>query len=204
MKELNWENSKWDDNSIWTFVLLKPGINEQGANKLFSNIIKSQSSDLKEEVFVHPLRKWRLYSQFENGKISRGQIKTVYSFACIAAVILLIASINYMNLCTARNTKRAKEVCVRKVIGAQRFSLITRYLIDSIILSFIAGIISLTIVFLSVNWFGKLTDRELAIPFSNPFYWVFFLAFIFVTGVLVVIPAKVRSHSGAIFRTHSG
>ena len=87
-----------------------------------------------------PAAKWHLYSRFENGKEAGGQITIVRLFIIIASFILLIACINFMNLSTARSEKRAKEVGIRKVVGAPKNFLILQFLAESMLFSVIAGI----------------------------------------------------------------
>jgi putative ABC transport system permease protein len=185
MKEVGWYNENWAiTNIVSTYVLLKPGVTEATANKRFRNIVTAHASDVRNEVFVHPLRKWRLWSEFENGINTGGYIETVRMFGFIAAFILLIACINYMNLGTARSVHRAKEVGIRKVVGAGKGSLIGQFLWESILFSVIAGILALVIVEPSFGWFNKLTQKELSIPYDNPYFWLMALGFILFTGIV--------------------
>ena len=183
-KQINWEVAKWNDYGVETYVLLKPGITEQAANKLFRNIIKAHAPELKNEIFVHPMPKWYLYSDFENGKIAGGRIKSVRMFGIIGAFILLIACINYMNLSTAKSEKRAKEVGIRKVIGAKKSSLIGQFIGESVLIAFIAGIIALIFAELSIGAFNELVYSSLTIPYSNPYFWIYGIAFILFTGII--------------------
>ena len=100
------------------------------------------------EVFLQPGKAMAfIYCNFEKGKVAGGFIETVRMFAIIAAFILLIACINFMNLSTARSEKRAKEVGLRKVVGAQKQSLISQFLGESVLIALLAGdIIALIIV----------------------------------------------------------
>jgi ABC-type antimicrobial peptide transport system permease subunit len=130
------------------------------------------------------MERWRLYSRFENGKESGGMIEFVRLFAIIAAFILLIACINFMNLSTARSEKRAKEVGIRKVAGAQKSSLVAQFLGESILVALLAGIFALAIVELSLPAFSKLTERILGIQYGNPVNWMYFIGFIVCTGLI--------------------
>ena len=183
-KQINWEIPKWNDYGVETYVLLKPGVTEQAANKLFRNIVKTHAPELKNEIFVHPMRKWHLYSQFENGKITGGQIESVRMFGIIGVFILLIACINYMNLSTAKSEKRAREVGIRKVIGAKRSSLIWQFISESVLIAFIAGIIALVLAELSIGSFNELVYATLTIPYSNPYFWIYGILFILFTGII--------------------
>ena len=184
MKEIGWENSRWDYNNNETIVLLKPGVTEKMANERFRDVIKTNAPGLKEEIFVHPIAKWRLWSRFENGKIVGGGIESVRMFSLLAGFILLIACINYMNLSTARSVKRAKEVGIRKVVGAGRFSIILRFLGESITISFLSVIICLVFVQLGIKGFNWLTWNNLFVPYENPKFWLAASGFALFTGLI--------------------
>jgi putative ABC transport system permease protein len=184
MKEVGWENSSWDNNDMTTIVLLKPGVSEKMANDRLRHAIKKYVPDTKKEVFVHPITKWRLWSKFENGKFVGGGIESVRMFGLLAGFILLIACINYMNLSTARSVKRAKEVGIRKVVGAGRFSIVLRFLGESIMISFLAVIICLVLVQLGIKGFNWLTSNELFIPYRNPYFWLGITGFALFTGLI--------------------
>jgi putative ABC transport system permease protein len=184
MKEVGWEHSSWDNNNMTTIVLLKAGVTEKMANERFRDVIKRYAPELKEEIFVHPITKWRLWSRFENGKIVGGGIESVRLFSLLAGFILLIACINYMNLSTARSVKRGKEVGIRKVVGAGRFSIMLRFLGESIVISFLSLIICLVFVQLGIKGFNWLTWNNLSVPFQNPYFWLGIFGFALFTGLI--------------------
>jgi ABC-type antimicrobial peptide transport system permease subunit len=105
-------------------------------------------------------------------------------FGIIAAFILLIACINFMNLSTARSEKRAKEVGIRKVVGAQKVYIIGQFIGESVLMSFIAGIIAIAIVLLSIPAFNELIGEKIAINYDSPRSWVGGIGFIVFTGIL--------------------
>ncbi|QXV64459.1 ABC transporter permease [Mucilaginibacter sp. 21P] len=178
------ESANWGNNDVNTYITLKPGVTEDFFNSRVKNITRSHS-DIKDiDVFVHPAKKWRLYSKFEEGKQVGGKIEVITLFSVIAAFILLIACINFMNLSTARSEKRAKEVGIRKVVGAGKSSLIAQFMGESILISLISGAIALLIVQLSLSGFNNLTQKQLFIPYSNPSFWLIFTGFIVFTGLL--------------------
>ncbi|HEX2845560.1 MAG TPA: ABC transporter permease [Chitinophagaceae bacterium] len=186
MKKVGWEDTLWHANNVQTFALLKPGVTEQTANKLFANIVRKHSG-LDNELFVHPMTKWHLYSNFENGVSSGGNIEMVHLFSIIAGFILLIACINYVNMSTARSQKRAREVGIRKVVGAGRGSLITQFLGESILIAFLAGIIALGLLQPTLIGFNHLINAKLSIPYSSITFWLTTIGFILCTGVLAGI-----------------
>ncbi|MGZ3874225.1 MAG: ABC transporter permease [Mucilaginibacter sp.] len=184
MKEVGWDNSKWDFYSVRTFVLLKPGISEPMANKYFRNIYRLHNGDARNDIIVHPMGKWWLYSKFENGKFTDGQIVVVRLFGIIAVLIMLIACINYMNIGTARSTRRAREVGIRKVAGAGKGWLIKQFLGESLLISALAGILAIIIVQLTLSLFNELIESRLTLPFDNLFFWLGGIGFVLFTGIV--------------------
>src|SRR3954470_5346758 len=123
-----------------------------------------------------------LHSNFDkNGNISGGRIQYVKLFSIVAIFILLIACINFMNLTTARSVKRAKEIGVRKVVGAVRFALIRQFIGEALVIVTIAIIISLLIAMLVLPLFNQLTDKQIHLPFDNSKFWLSIIALLFVT-----------------------
>jgi putative ABC transport system permease protein len=185
MDKRGWSDSNWDNNSTQTFVQLKSGSSPDAVNAKIKNIIiKHLDGREKIEIFLHPAAKWHLYSDFEKGKISGGRIETIRMFGIIGAFILLIACINFMNLSTARSEKRAKEVGIRKVVGAQKNSLISQFIGESVLLAFIAGVFALVLVQLCLPAFNTLTQKELFIDFRDPLFWISSILFVLITGFL--------------------
>ncbi|MBS1576301.1 MAG: ABC transporter permease [Bacteroidetes bacterium] len=179
------EDNNWSNNSPLTYVLLKKESSLASIQSKIKTIrAKYDKEDPKMEAFLYPMSRWRLHSSFENGKETGGRIEIVRLFSIIAGFILLIACINFMNLSTARSEKRAKEVGIRKVVGAQKKSLITQFLGESVLLASIAGVIALVIVHLTLPSFNHLVDKKLFLDFSDPFFWIAVTAFIVLTGVL--------------------
>jgi len=185
MKKLGWDDDFWNNNRPNTFVQLKPQARFETLSARIKNISQIHSKGLvKEEIFLHPLSKWHLNSRFENGKIAGGEIETVRLFMVIAAFILLIACINFMNLSTARSEKRAREVGIRKVSGANKSSLILQFLGESILIAAISGMLGLALVQLLLPSFNLLTGKVLTLPFYNPYFWFYALLFVLLTGLL--------------------
>ncbi|HXL56124.1 MAG TPA: ABC transporter permease [Chitinophagaceae bacterium] len=180
------DDVNWGNNSTRTYVLLKPNASAVSVNtKLKTFKPKYDKDDPKWEMFIYPLSKWRLYSSFTNGlEDGNGRIEYVRLFGIIAAFILLIACINFMNLSTARSEKRAKEVGIRKVVGAQKSLLISQFIGESILLAFIAGIFAVVIVQLTLPAFNSLVDEKVSIQYSNLNEWLACIGFIVFTGIL--------------------
>ncbi|MBS1566909.1 MAG: ABC transporter permease, partial [Bacteroidetes bacterium] len=129
MRARRWDDSSWDNNSTRTYILLRSNATLAATNARIKNITFDHLHGTeKTDVFLYELSKNRLYGKFENGQPAGGLIDTVRVFAIIAAFILLIACINFMNLSTARSEKRAREVGIRKVVGAQKSWLVGQFL----------------------------------------------------------------------------
>ena len=188
LREKGGDDNSWANTGTKTYVLLKPNATLASVApkiKMIQQEYFDNAKEMKWQVFLYPISRWHLYSNFENGYESNsGRITFVKLFAIIAAFILLIACINFMNLSTARSEKRAKEIGIRKVAGAQRFSLITQFIVESILLAFIAGIIAILIVQISLPAFNQLTQKKLFIPFDNVYSWFAAIGFIIFTGLL--------------------
>ena len=185
MTATNQDDQNWGNNSAQNYVQLKPGVNLTAfAEKIKGITIRHTNGEEQQEIFLHPINKWHLYSKFENGKIVGGRIETVRLFIIIASFILLIACINFMNLSTARSEKRAREVGIRKMAGANKTLLVTQFIGESILIALISGIIALLLVQVSLPSFNLLIVKQLSIPFGNLYFWLVFTLFIAFTGVI--------------------
>lgn len=185
--KLGWVDSSWGNNSVSTYVLLKPNVSQASFDQKIKNVTIDHTSGVSKsttQVFTYPLKDAWLYGKSENGQYVGGRIEMVRLFAIIAAFILLIACINFMNLSTARSEKRAREVGIRKVVGAPKSSLVGQFLGESVLVSLLAGILSVIIVQLSLPAFNSLVAEELFIPYSSPLFWAIGLLFVFVTGLV--------------------
>jgi putative ABC transport system permease protein len=184
-KRIGEDDVNWANNGINTYVLLKDGHSIKSVNDKIKTVTISHSQGVvKEEVFLHPISDWHLYSHFENGKPAGGRIDMVRLFAIIGGFVLLIACINFMNLSTARSEKRAKEVGVRKVAGANRYVLVSQFLIESVLLAFFAGIIAIMLVQLINPYFNMLIGQRVELPHGSLLFWFAVIAFILFTGMI--------------------
>ncbi len=182
------EDNDWTNNSTKTYVLLKPNASLASVAPKF-RLLKQKYNELSKkenaQLFLYPMSRWHLYSDFKNGhETGEGRITFVKLFGIIAAFILLIACINFMNLSTARSEKRAKEVGIRKVIGAQKKSLIGQFIGESILIAFFAGAIAMIIVQFSLPAFNDLTGKQLFVPYASPYFWLAAIGFVLFTGFL--------------------
>jgi putative ABC transport system permease protein len=148
------------------------------------NNISEEEKRYQWQAFLHPMSKWNLYNEFKNGVNTGGNIQYVRLFGIIGIFVLLLACINFMNLATARSEKRAKEVGIRKAIGSMRFQLIRQFFIESYLVVAFAFVLSIGLVYLFLPMFNEVAGKKILIPWSNLFFWISILVFIFITGLI--------------------
>ncbi|MDP4284195.1 MAG: ABC transporter permease [Bacteroidota bacterium] len=177
---------KWDNNSYNIYVLLTNGADFKNVSAKIKDIrVKMDNPpSYKPEFFLHPMSKWHLYSEFKNGVISGGLIDYVWMFGIIGVFVLLLACINFMNLSTARSEKRAKEVGIRKAIGAMRRQLILQFFSESVLVAFISFLFSLLIVRVTLPFFNQVSGKNMSVLWFNPWFWFIGIVFSFLTGIL--------------------
>ncbi|MEM8927510.1 MAG: FtsX-like permease family protein [Bacteroidota bacterium] len=141
-------------------------------------------SPITIHAHLQPFADRYLTGNFENGKPSDGRMAYLQLFGGVAIFILLIACINYMNLSTAKSTKRAKEVGIRKAVGSSRTFLIKQFLAESTLLSFLAILVSILLTGLLLPYFNSLTGKQIALPYFNYGYWLTVLLLALVTGLI--------------------
>jgi putative ABC transport system permease protein len=182
----NWlkEQKDWDNHSGELFVELSDKADIDKTTAKIKNVPTPYIKDWKEEIMLHPMNKMHLYSEFKNGKAVSGPIQFVWLFGMIGVFVLLLACINFMNLSTARSEKRAREVGIRKTIGSLRRQLIGQFLTESVVVAFIALILAILTVQLSLPFFNRLADKQMSITWSNPVFWLLALGFTIFTGII--------------------
>ncbi len=135
-------------------------------------------------VVLQPLQNWHLYSNYVNGKETGGLLDYVRMFTLIGILVVVIASINFVNLTTARAAKRAREVGIRKAVGSRRGQLIFQFLAESLLLTVVAFGLALLMAQLLLPAFDALVGKPLAIPYGNPVFWLVMLTGVSVTSLL--------------------
>ncbi len=186
---LNWSNAP-----VATYMTLKRGAERSSLDQKITRLIKSRSNQVESNFFLVQYSKKYLYGSYENGKQAGGRIQYVRLFSIIALVILIIGSINFMNLSTARAVKRIKEIGVRKTLGASRKSLIIQFTCESLLITFIALFLATVLVLVVLPQFNQLTGKQIALHF-NGYLIASFLGSAFFTGLLSSsYPALYLSH----------
>ncbi|MEM1134744.1 MAG: ABC transporter permease [Bacteroidota bacterium] len=162
----------WDHLGTHTYIQLQAGVNPAEVEEKLKNFLDSYLDFPEDRSFYAELGLQKfgdqyLNSNFENGRPSGGRKEYVQLLGAVAIFILLIACINFMNLTTARSIKRAKEVGMRKVVGAVRWSLITQFMGETLLLVLISIILSVGIVWQLLPWFNELTQKQIALSITD-------------------------------------
>lgn len=189
LDRLGWQREdRWTFTNTTTYVMLKPGVSQAAFDARLAKFLKpyipSDGQFASRKTFTQPISRIHLYSRVENGRLVGGLITMVRLFMVIGIFILLIACINFMNLSTARSEKRAKEVGIRKVVGALKSSLISQFIGESILLAVLSFILAIGIVQLSLNSYNQLIHGRLQLDWANPWFWMASLAFVLFTGLI--------------------
>jgi len=182
------DNNKWLDswgnNSIITYAELEPGADADAINKVLDGYIQGKENDLIARMSVYPMTRWRMYNNFDNGIEIPGRIKYVKLFSLIAWIILIIACINFMNLATARSEQRAREVGVRKVLGAGKKNLVGQFIGEALFMCCIASILSIIMIYCLLPGFNSLVDKHLEVNIFQPTHILSFLAVTLLCGLI--------------------
>ena len=184
VKENQWVNN-WGNTDPQTFVQLRDDadpIKVEAKIKDFIYSYQQKDKSFITELGLQSYPEKYLHSSFKNGQVDGGRIEYVNLFSIVAVFILLIACINFMNLATAQSAKRAKEVGLRKVVGAIRGSLIGQFIGEAILITFFAMTIAFLLVSLLLPAFNNLTSKQISIPVSHPLFWMAMMGLLIVTG----------------------
>ncbi|MBX2900035.1 MAG: ABC transporter permease [Cyclobacteriaceae bacterium] len=176
--------NNWDNNSFQMYVQLHEGATEEATNLAIQDVIKENNAKSPTaKLFLHPMSKWRLHANFEEGKNTGGLIEYVRLFTAIAVFVLIIACINFMNLATARSEGRAKEVGIRKSIGSKRKELILQFLGESVATTALAFILAIALVELLLPYYNLLVNKNISVSYSNGWLWLAGVSLVLVIGL---------------------
>lgn len=173
----------WRNSGPNTFIVLKETADVADFNQKIANIISTKSEDKHRVLFATKYADAYLFGNYENGVQSGGRIEYVRLFSIVAIVTLIIACINFMNLSTAKATRRIKEVGIKKVIGARRRTLILQYMAESMFMTVLSLVVAILLVDVLLPQFNMITGKDLAFrPELNVI--VVLLLLILVTGLV--------------------
>ncbi|RAW02339.1 ABC transporter permease [Pseudochryseolinea flava] len=181
----------WGSNFTRTFAMIGDHAEMESLSKKIKDVklnkVSQEEHRYNPQVFLHPMSKWRLYSEFKNGVNIGGRITNIWLFGTIGVFVLILACINFMNLSTARSEKRAKEVGIRKAIGSLRKQLVAQFFSESILIAVLAFVLSILLVYLVLPSFNVVADKRIDIPFVDFTFWATGVGFAIFTGVLAGI-----------------
>ena len=216
-----WEENKnwldqWDNNNIRTFVMLRSGTDVDAFGKKFIHEVKEHVEKTNVKLFVYPYGETYLRGNFENGKQLGGRIEYVRIFFIVAVFVLIIACINFMNLATAQASKRAKEVGLRKVIGAFPAQLFRQFMGESFLTVIVSAVIAVGMVLIALPGFNELAGKDLGLFLLDARIALIFIVVVIFTSILAgsypaifiseykpveVLKGQLRSgNSAALFR----
>jgi ABC-type antimicrobial peptide transport system permease subunit len=158
---------KWWNTGPYTFVLLKKSSNVVDFNAKIENYIRRYDPETMFTMFVRPYSSAYLYGKYENGRQAGGRIEYVRLFSIVAVFILLIACINFMNLSTAKASRRLKEVGVKKAIGSTRKALIFQFLSEAIFMSLLSLLVACVLVAIVLPVFNSVTAKNISLTFDT-------------------------------------
>jgi hypothetical protein len=180
--------TNWNDAYYQLYMSLRPGADaartQAKAGQLVRKYAPQSYTTFHREAMFFPLKDWHLYADFRDGRPQGGLIDYVRMFSIVGILVLLIACINFMNLSTARSERRAREVGVRKVMGSLRGQLILQFLVESMLLTAIAFMISIAMVQAVLPAFNALTGDAVRVPYENGLFWLIMLSVVLLTGLL--------------------
>jgi len=178
-KTLGWTNNNWA-----TVVKVSEGADVAQINNNIKDLITRNAPEAHASPILYPLSRYHLYNKFTKGESNGGNIEQVRLFMGLAIGILLIACINFMNMATAKSEKRAKEVGIKKTIGATRGSLISQFLMESLVLTLCSSIMAIALIELCLPLFNNLLGIELGITYSSPLLWIGLVSIVLLTGLI--------------------
>lgn len=180
LREIGAVSDSWGNNSIRTFVELEEGSDIEGVNKKLTDVVLEYHPTTTTKFMVFPFLDIHLHSQF-GFKETRGPVTAIYIFSLIAVFVLLIACINFINLSTAKASTRSKEIGIRKVVGADRKTMIVQFMSESLILVALSMVLALIMVGLSLQLFNNVSGKEFTL--ADLLHGEFIISFI-VIGIL--------------------
>jgi len=180
--------TNWNDVYYQLYVSLRPGADafnvEAKARQLVQQYAPDSYKTFHREAMFFPLKDWHLYTDFKDGQPKGGLIDYVRMFSIVGILVLLIACINFMNLSTARSERRAKEIGVKKVLGSLRSQLILQFLVESLLMTALAFLLSIVLVQVVLPAFNALTGDAVQVPYGSGRFWLVLLSLVLATGLL--------------------
>lgn len=176
--------SKWDDNRIQTWIELRSPADLSEFNKEISTLMFAMTHEGNDNVFAYPLDRLHLYNSFSNGQPAGGRITIVRVLGGFGLFMLLIACVNFMNLTTAQSTRRAKEVAVRKTLGAGRGSIVFQFLHESLMITLLSLIAAAILCILVIPSFNEMLHTQVSLDLTRGVIWILCLSVALLTALV--------------------
>jgi len=193
-------NQNWGRADMYTFVQLQPGVSPTAIEARLPGIVSKYKPQLaaaheSEKLFLQPLKDIHLYSELAEEPEPNGNANIVFFISLIGLFVLVIAWINYINLSTARAVSRAKEVGIRKVVGAFRHQLVIQFLTEAALVNLCAILLAFLLTLLSLNYFNSLSGLSLTANYLVQPWFLLMIAGLWLVGSLLsgLYPAWVLS-----------
>jgi putative ABC transport system permease protein len=184
----------WDVFNYITLVRLKSYMDIISVGKSIQTLLQKNSTDRKTSAYLKPISEIHFETDIPTSVVSHGNKKVVYIFTTLAFLLLLLACINYNNLTTAKASQRAKEVSVRKILGAGFDILFLQFVIESILIGLVSLLVALLFVWLGIPLFNRITEKELIFDlFSLPLWRILIGTFLITVVLNSVYPAILLS-----------
>ncbi len=183
------KNNTWENFNYYSYVLLDKNFiptksSLAGLNDQIDKIYKSRVTSLKVNFQLQPLTSIHLHSNLQVDLSGHGNIQYVNIFFLVAIFILVVACINFMNLATARSARRAKEVGLRKAVGAVRMQVVKQFLGESVLISFLAMLLAVGLVYLFLPMFNEIAGKKLEISLLDGKVVLGLLGIALLTGLI--------------------
>ena len=187
------QQNEWGSHNYFTFIKLIPSVQIEDFQAPLQSIVgdylipwvQQIYPGITEEGFTAtgnyvkyysiPLTDIHLYSEARVELSANGSIQNIYILSFIGLFLILLASVNFMNLSTAYSLKRAKEVGIRKTLGSNKSGLVRQFLTESGLISFLSLLVAFTIAMIAMPFFNDLAGTTIQIPFTNPVFWIILL-----------------------------
>jgi putative ABC transport system permease protein len=181
----------WSNNSYFTFFVLAGGVDPSILDKKFASLLKKyqlpedyKNYPFKDQYFAQPFADMYFQPNINFDLGLKGNKQAIYLFSMVAAIVLLLACVNYMNLAIARSIKRSREVGLRKVVGAVKRQLIGQFLGESVLIAFFSLVFALGLTYLLLPYFSQMMERPIELNFfANPYLFPALLVLVLIVGI---------------------
>lgn len=186
--------SRWGSSAFQTYALVHPNTNIEQLSQKIEHLVPENGGNEGLKLHLQAFEDTYLYSTFINAQPTGGRIEYVRIFSIAAAFLLLMACINFINLTTARSTRRAREVGIRKVVGANQWSLVNQFMTETGFIVTLSVVMAVGVVQLILPFANQILDAQLVLPYANPYLWLTLLTMIGLTTLFAgIYPALVLS-----------